>query len=125
MKNVMQKYLHQPEKGITGDCWRACIASITDVDIENFPNPNDYDFETEWSIYWTDVWEKLQTLGFDLCIESVHHFKGNGKPVIASGKSPRGEFNHAIVWNNGIIHDPHPDNTGICNIDHFEVIEKL
>ena len=121
----MQKYLHEPEKGINGDCWRACVSSITGIDIEKLPDPNDSDFENEWSKYWTTMWELLQKKGFDLYVQPVHLFKGEGKPVIASGKSPRGDFNHAVVWNNGIIHDPHPDNKGIHDIINFEIIEKL
>lgn len=34
-------------------------------------------------------------------------------PVIVSGKSPRGDWNHDIVVYGGDTFDPHPDRTGL------------
>lgn len=49
--------------------------------------------------------------------------------IIAIGKSPRStderRINHAVVWKNGLVHDPHPDNTDILDIIMFEVLIKL
>lgn len=38
-----------------------------------------------------------------------------------SGISPRNpNINHITIWQNGLlVHDPHPDNTGITTIDYF------
>lgn len=124
MLKVMQKYLHDPDNKVHGDCWRACIASITEIPIEEIPDPNDWEYD-QWSSYWVSVWEFLQEKGFDLCNESIPNFKDKYGPVIASGKSPRGEFNHAVVWDKGIIHDPHPEGGGVHSILMFEVIEKI
>lgn len=31
-----------------------------------------------------------------------------------AGKSPRGDWDHCVVYQNGdMVHDPHPDKTGI------------
>lgn len=43
---------------------------------------------------------------------------------IAIGKSNRG-VNHAVVWKNGMAHDPHPDNTGLTEITRFEIFTKI
>lgn len=33
---------------------------------------------------------------------------------LVSGLSPRGSFRHIVIYQNGkLVHDPHPDNTGI------------
>lgn len=129
MNKVTQRYLHEPDKGIYGDCWAACIASITEIPLEEIPDPND-PANKEWSIYWVNMWNFLQEKGYNLYVEDVHKFKGNGNPVMAIGKSPRcvgenADLYHAVVWNDGIIHDPHPDNTGIHSIIHFEIIENI
>lgn len=123
MKFVDQRYLHKPEINQHGDCWAACISTITEIPIEEIPDVNDPKY-SEWPTYWYAMWNFLKDKGFLLYCENVNQFKGNGDCCIACGKSPRGNFNHAVIWNNGMIHDPHPDKTGILNIDHFEIIEK-
>jgi hypothetical protein len=38
MKPIDQEFMHDPEKGIIGDCFRACIASILELDINEVPH---------------------------------------------------------------------------------------
>ena len=127
MKKVDQRYMHQPEKGIHGDCWAACISSITEIPLEELPDANDPEHQSykEWPVYWCAMLDYLKTKGFSLYNTGINNFKNIDFPVIAVGKSPRGDFNHAVVWQNGIIHDPHPDRTGIHSIVDFMVIEKI
>jgi hypothetical protein len=122
-QKVTQRYLVEQGKDQHGDCWAACISSITGIPLEDIPDPNAEE-NKEWSIYWVNMWKFLQERGFNLYCESIPRFKDT-QVCIACGKSPRGDFNHAVVWNNGIIHDPHPDNKGIHSIDHFEIIEIM
>lgn len=124
MKFVNQRSLHKPEIGQHGDCWAACISSLTEIPIEELPDVNDPK-NSEWPSYWYTMWNFLKDRGFSLYCENVNQFVGNNGYCIACGKSPRGDFNHAVIWNDGIIHDPHPDKTGILNIDHFEIIDKI
>ncbi|MDD4971941.1 MAG: hypothetical protein PHT07_21145 [Paludibacter sp.] len=119
---VTQRHLHKPEDGKHGDCWMACISTLTGIPMDELPDVND-PMNAEWSSYWVTMWKFLQEKGFNLYCETVAQFKGNNEYCIASGKSPRGDFYHAVVWNDGIAHDPHPDRTGILTIDHFEIIE--
>lgn len=124
MKKVDQRNMHDPEKGIYGDCWAACVSTITEIPLEDLPAINDFGFE-RWCEYWVAMWEYLKGKGFKLYAEEIFQFKNKDFPVIAVGKSPRGDFNHAVVWQNSIVHDPHPDRTGIHSILVFEIIEKV
>ena len=37
MKPVFQTRMHDPDKGIIGNCFRACIASILECGIDDIP----------------------------------------------------------------------------------------
>lgn len=121
---VTQRYCHKPEEGIHGDCWAACISTLTNIPIEELPEVNDPQY-AEWPTYWVAMWNFLEEKGFSLYCENVAQFRGNNEYCIACGKSPRGDFLHAVIWKDGIAHDPHPDRTGILTIDHFEIIELI
>jgi hypothetical protein len=129
---VKQKYLHIPDEQ-AGDCWRACLASILECDIELFPAPNIID---DWSDYYPKIFQVLHSLGYlwiGYTIENTDRTSllapDTDGYIIAVGKSPRSTIekrvNHSVVWKNGIIHDPHPDNKGILDIIAFEILLKI
>jgi len=124
---LKQKYLHIPDKQ-HGDCWRTCLASILECDIDTFPYHNG-------DISWPDEYDEMMKI-----LESLGYFYGT-MPIgyvtqgmldcpdtdgysIAIGQSNRG-LSHAVVWKNGIANDPHPDNTGLVEITRFEVLTKI
>jgi len=125
MKPVMQKYLHIPKKGQKGDCWRACLASILECDIELFPDPN---VINDWPTLYTETLAVLEKMGYHYDSVPVSFLKCDTGYCIAIGKSPRSKrkrITHAIVWHNGIVHDPHPDKTGLLDITRFETLTKI
>jgi len=129
---VNQKYFHIPGKQ-NGDCWRACIASIIECDIEDLPIPV---IEESWSEYCFRMDKKPAEMGWEnnqYCVRSIKENAllspdTNGY-VLALGKSPRfngsERINHYVVWKNGIVHDPHPENKGILDIIDFEIMNKI
>lgn len=94
---------------VNGNCMAACIASVLELPIEGMPN---YHGEgTEWYIQWQRWLEpyNVQLLTF----QAGGDWLPTGYSILA-GKSPRHEGNHAVVCLNGeIVHDPHPDSTGV------------
>ena len=125
MKPVKQKYLHVSKIGQKGDCWRACIASIIECDIELFPDPN---VITDWPMLYNNTLEMLEKMGYHYDSIPVSGLKCDHGYIIAIGKSPRSKrkrITHAVVWNNMIVHDPHPDNTGLLDITRFEILTKI
>ena len=114
-----------------GDCWSACVESILECE-GAMPYWN---INTDWATHYTNVLSALDKLGYSLYGYDIHLLEEEilNSPdtdgyVIAIGKSPRSteneRVNHAVVWRNGIVHDPHPDNTGILDIISFEVLIK-
>lgn len=128
---VRQKYIYIEGKQ-HGDCWRACLASILECDIDTFPA---WELDQEWADYFYKVVCQLESMGYiwgeykieNTTIDCLME-QGIDGYVIAVGKSPRStpekRINHAVVWRNGIAHDPHPFGGGIQDIISFEVIVK-
>jgi len=52
------------------------------------------------------------------------------KPVnrgysLVSGKSPRGDFAHVVIYKNGkLFHDPHPSGTGVETVEDWETLRR-
>lgn len=112
-----QLIMHNPEKGQRGDCQRAVIASLLDMLIADVPHFNETGDAT---IYWETLQEFCNKHGYILIeMKSTQfHAWGSDLPVYheISGPSPRfpGQY-HAVVGCNGqIVHDPHPDRTGLA-----------
>ena len=115
MKPVMQKNMHNPEKGIIGDCYRACLCSLLEVSDENVPN------FVEDPDYPMNVVEFLRIKGFRLrhgskCPKDVEYY-------IANGVSPRG-IRHSVIYKDSkLVHDPHPSGGGVIP-DGYMWLEK-
>ena len=128
----MQKYIHIKGKQ-NGDCWRACFASLLECDIDVFP---EWNINETFDKYYPKLFDKLKELGYEwgeIKIENTEPDSfvkyGIDGYVMAIGKSPRSteaeRYNHAVIWKDGIVHDPHPDKTGILDIISFEVLMKI
>lgn len=90
-----------------GDCLRACVASLFGLPLAEVPHFVAHD----------DWWGCLEgwLAGRNMAVTwieggpTVWH-----TPYIATGKSPRGPFKHAVIERNGdLIHDPHPSGAGL------------
>lgn len=119
MRPVQQTKFGSPD----GNCFSACVATIFELPLHHVP-----EFKGDkWRDNFTD-WlfsnysllpEFIQTrLGGGLIIQTdtdLPHLVYN----IACGVSPRG-FRHAIVrLGTNIAWDPHPDATGLEEMDEF------
>lgn len=108
-----------------GNCYPACLASLLGLPLGAVPHF--YAMHNELELAWAAVVDWLKGRGY-----SVLHWQWAGireqlaayrfllgdSTVLVSGKSPRGDFQHAVLgrltadgWE--LVHDPHPDGTGI------------
>lgn len=110
MKPVDQQHFYQEEPRKYGDCYRACVASILELPLTEVPH---FLEQADGKVYkfYTLVEDFLALRGY----EPIYHQRPHeGKFYIASGVSPRNpQIHHAVVYQNGIVHDPHPDRTGL------------
>ena len=101
---------------VLGDCFRACVASIFEFPIEEMPNfwEQTQDVSEFWALNDRWITGKTGCRCVSFCFEEKDlHFVDNIL-CIACAKSPRGDMDHAVVWKNGVIHDPHPSNAGLA-----------
>lgn len=120
MKPQDQEFLHKPEIGQYGDCQRAVIASLLELQIHEVPH-----FLQLSKGDPSDFWNRIQAFCkqynyFYLTVQRLAGsiFFGEGVNVYheISGPSPRdNNVHHAVIGLNGqIVFDPHPSRAGLA-----------
>jgi hypothetical protein len=130
LKPVFQTKFSTPDGKVKGNCFRACLASLAEVDIDSIPVIEDMSNE-EWH---KPFFEWLHSVGLDYTgikdkpsTKDLLDFAGVDGYIIVAGKSPRPyvKAGHGVVfYKDKMVHDPHPSNDGILDIDHFYYIER-
>lgn len=136
MQYHKQKFLHDPDNGVYGDCARTALACLLDMEPEYVPHfmygsPPVEEFNCR-----RNAWLRAQGLGIvqfaivaDSLEDVVHNLGPNWMPglrYMLSGRSPRGT-NHVVVVEGDKIHDPAipgGDLVGPCD-DNYWWIEVL
>lgn len=130
MKPVDQTLFGTP----LGNWLMACVASILEVPLESLPDLNDEivarggeEAKTESgdAVWWNVLQETLRRHG------KIAIYYPNSPAIlppgyhIASGVGGR-DLRHACVSLDGtIVHDPHPDKTGLPSVERFYLIVPL
>lgn len=105
--------------GVRGNCLAACVVSLLDKPewlgwlTERLDGIRGHEEQRVALARWLRAigWTCLPVLPYD------EHFHDHmalyllGVPCVASGVSLRGA-GHAVVWNEGVVHDPHPSGGG-------------
>jgi hypothetical protein len=102
---------------IRGNCWRAAIASLLEIDIDSMPA-----FEDAGHRMFVDTRTWATEQGY-----SVFTYDADNPPAsyaIAFGQSlRRSDSDHAIVVEDGVmVHDPHPSSEGLLEVKGYWVI---
>lgn len=111
--------------GQHGDCMRAVLKTLLQDPLPDCPHP--IDRHTGW---WSDDWEEfldargftLRYFGIGAAVKRNPNDHGVPNLVIATGPSPRGRVNHAVIYDRNtetVLHDPHPSRAGLLSINWF------
>ena len=125
------------EKGLAGDCYRACVASLLECSLDDVPNfmdgfPNVDEFNVRVETYLRGHGYGRASFAYDgdLLMGGVLAMMAEmARDVyyIFSGQSPRGTDHAVIALNDAIIHDPNrgePPLVGPLSTGHW-LIEIL
>ncbi len=120
---VDQQCLHDPARGVFGDCMRACIASLLELPASMVPHFTEMDENSTNHNWINNTQEFLKLYGFMFIeVEDIRwcwRSRCLGAPLfMAGGKSPRGDFGHWVIGEmtrDGfkMVHDPHPSRDGL------------
>lgn len=111
-----------------GNCYQACVASIFEVELTCIPNFMGHGPDRFVEIW--DAWADMQGLAvFDLDLTRNNNWLEifKGAYVVVTGLSPRDKNHyHSVVFYNGVmVHDPHPDKTGIIGKPEIATVFAL
>lgn len=115
-----------------GDCFRACIASLLELPIEEIPNFVESEDMTGSAKKWLkERGLTVMPMSFFNPEEPSHVFFDFQSYCIIGGTSPRKDAKgnhkrHAVVgktkgWGLEIVHDPHPSREKLLNWGHWWV----
>lgn len=122
-----QLFRHKPDKGIYGDCHRACVASILNLPCEAVPNfcaplPGEEwvsgrwrEREREWLLAH-GYCPITMTYSPDATLEQVLEgstYYNQDIYWILGGTSRNGTGHSVVAYNGEIVHDPSLDDSGI------------
>lgn len=127
---VNQKKLHNPDKGINGDCWRAATASVLELPIEDVPDFEELSHREAWHEYIKILGKNGYGL-YSVYVEAEKEhpvmLEGECEYYFMIGPSPRDpNLTHQCIGHKGkLVHDPHPDKTGLKSLRNDEILVKL
>ncbi len=102
---------------VEGNCFRATIASIFELPLEQVPDFMEGITENDQAdLVWQRLneWLKPFNLRFVEAVETALLPRPKGVIHELSGKSPRGGCYHSVVGQGGeVLHDPSPDRLGV------------
>ncbi len=116
------RFVPNPEApaGLQGDCWATAVAIVLNQSPEERDELHELICATRGNGGWYNVtigWTLLATKGRHSLWSTSTLDETEGVFLVASGKSPRGDFDHSVVWSrvdNRMVWDPHPSGDGLA-----------
>lgn len=106
-----------PDGEMIGDCFPACIASCMGIDLEKVPlfSLKSQKEQLDEANLWLNQFDlRLNYVPNSNAFKDYHH--PSEVYYIARGRSPRFPGFHMVIYKEGeLVHDPHPDNSGIAD----------
>lgn len=128
MKPVKQTRLNIPDVQ-SGNCWPACVASLLEIPIDDVPPPPLPG--KSWAPYWRSFrsWAARRGLALiEVAGDSSFVEASEGAEAlywIATGRSPRGVRHSVVMRGAKMVHDPHPSDLGVEDVDTISLFVPL
>lgn len=116
-----------PEEEQRGNCWPSCLASIMEKSLAEVPGF----FGEDW---WSRSQAWVESQGWEISFFPLeftdwqNKFDETIEPnefYIVGGKSPRGDFRHVVIYQNGkMVHDPHFSQEDVQDPDEAFILRR-
>lgn len=109
-----------------GNCLQAVVASLLDLPLSAVPHFVQEHVNTNGAKHWwNSMVDFVRAQGWGL-----HHAElatHPGEHLMVSGPSPRGAgLHHAVIYRDWVmVHDPHPDRTGLVSAEACWGLHRL
>lgn len=135
MRGVRQTILHDDPEGRVGNCMQAAVATVLGHDLDDVPHFCRYTEQDDSGdpdgLWWWSYLGYLAACGLRVVsvpVDPRNPWLPDDRTCIVSGKSPRGNFSHAVVYDGatGAAWDPHPSDeflATVTNVEWFELYE--
>ena len=129
-----QTLFGSPKSDAPGNCWAHCLAGWLNIPVEDVPDS--IRFEPDMDKVDDTLRKFFANNGF-ACLgwntgewadgDWEYFWKStSGALINVSGDSPRGDWQHAVIYKNGELYfDPHYSNDGIKRINRVEFVIPL
>lgn len=108
------KKVYQDKFGKGGNCFSACLASILEIDLKGVPNFQEPNGE------WYRNYKKWLMQKYELDLIAITNWnEAENWPktyAIVSGTSLRGLAHSTVYFGIDLVHDPHPESSGVKDI---------
>lgn len=101
-----------------GDCMRACVASVLDLDpdyVPHFVQYVEHPSGTDSHLWWWALVGFLHVCGWDARYEEDADDPPKGW-ALADGISPRGHAHVVVAYDGEVVYDPHPSRAGLTEV---------
>lgn len=107
---------------VTGNCWQTAVACVLDLEPEQVPHFVGAEVAGIVDDWW--IYSYTWMFHHNLNLINLERHLYTGEYYLVMGKTIRGTY-HVCVYQNGkIVHDPHPDASGLTHEEGFVVIRN-
>ena len=133
MKPIIQTKISSEDGSINGNCFRTCIASILEIDVDSIPAFEDME-GGQWQIPFMNFlsdngceFEGTGRFNNEFHKNLFENYEGVDGYIITNGTSPRAWVTrgHSVLYKNGkLVHDPHPSGEGLVELKDYYMIRR-
>jgi hypothetical protein len=129
---LIQKKISTPDGLIHGSCFRTCLASILEIDVDLIPAFEDMGTSWHDSFFNFLQEQNLELEGTGRFGNKFHDdlfptYEGIDGYIVTNGSSPREWVTrgHSVIYKNGVmVHDPHPSGEGLKELQDYWMIKR-
>jgi hypothetical protein len=129
---VDQEFIHRPDEGQHGDCFRAVLASLMELPLQDVPHflhdgCSSDTFHRRINAFLDQF--NMTLLVFDASTFNISAWiDQSGVRDLwheVSGMTERGVLHSCVGHNGHVVHDPHPSKAGLIDVQYYSLLVSI